>query len=49
MKPQRKWLIIDTDAGVDDAFALCMSLLHDRYYGYDLKLITTSFGNVNVD
>ena len=40
--PQKKWLVIDTDAGVDDAVALCMAALSSAAYGFELKLLMTS-------
>ena len=39
---QKKWLVIDTDAGVDDAVALCMAALSGEAYGFELKLLMTS-------
>ena len=43
----RKWLVIDTDAGVDDAIAICLALqlLKSPQHSFELKAITTSFGN----
>jgi len=38
----KKWLCVDTDAGCDDAVALCFALSQSVY---EVKLITTSFGN----
>ena len=49
MIPTRKWLIVDTDAGTDDAVALCMSMQQQKENGFELKLITTCFGNVNLE
>jgi len=40
-----KWLVIDTDAGVDDSVAICYAMKHCRDSGLDLKLIMTSHGN----
>lgn len=45
----RRWLIIDTDAGVDDAFAISMGLKLAHKYNYEIKLITTVFGNCSLD
>lgn len=45
----RKWLIIDTDAGVDDAVAIALALRLSARYGYEVKLITTVFGNCNLN
>lgn len=39
-------LIIDTDAGIDDAVALMMALKHP---GATVEAITTSYGNVSLD
>eukprot|EP00931_Biecheleriopsis_adriatica_P040227 TRINITY_DN23035_c0_g1_i1.p1 TRINITY_DN23035_c0_g1~~TRINITY_DN23035_c0_g1_i1.p1 ORF type:complete len:131 (+),score=29.70 TRINITY_DN23035_c0_g1_i1:40-393(+) len=44
-----RWMVIDTDAGIDDAVALCMALKLARRYGFELKLITACFGNTTVD
>ena len=40
-----QWLAIDTDAGVDDAVAICLALLYKGSQQYTTKLITTQFGN----
>ena len=37
------------DAGIDDGFALCMALELSRNYGKTVKLITTTFGNTNIE
>jgi inosine-uridine nucleoside N-ribohydrolase len=42
-------MIIDTDAGVDDAVALIMAMKLASSYNYDIKAITTVFGNCNVN
>ncbi len=42
---KQKPLIVDTDGGIDDALALMMLAAYDRVP----SLITTSFGNVDVD
>eukprot|EP00606_Chrysophyceae_sp_TOSAG23-5_P001173 GSChrysophyteH2.ASY1.ANO1.985.1 assembled CDS len=47
--PQKKWLVIDTDAGVDDAVGLCMAALSSAAYGFELKLLMTSHGNTSED
>ncbi len=39
-------LVIDTDPGIDDAFALCVALCHEKL---DVRLLTTVAGNVSVD
>ncbi len=39
----RRWLVIDTDAGVDDAVALCLALRCAARCGFVLKLITTTY------
>lgn len=44
-----RWLIIDTDAGVDDAVALCAGLKLQKDWGYEMKGITTSFGNTALE
>ena len=41
--------IVDTDAGVDDAVALCMGMRLARQYGCVLPLVTTVFGNCAVE
>jgi purine nucleosidase len=43
---QRKKLVIDTDGGVDDAFALCMALLNPEW---EVLGVTCICGNVDVD
>jgi len=48
MAPKRR-IIIDTDAGVDDAVALAMAMTLESKYDYELSLITTCHGNVGVD
>lgn len=45
----RQWLVVDCDAGVDDAVALCMGLKLARRHGFEFKLITCSFGNVGLE
>jgi len=45
--PKRR-IIIDTDAGVDDAVALAMAMRLQGRYDYKLAL-TTCHGNVNVE
>ncbi len=40
-------VIIDADPGTDDAFAIMMALSHDE--SFDIKLITTSEGNIPLD
>lgn len=42
----RKKIIIDTDPGIDDAIAVAIAAFSDEF---DLKLITTVSGNVNID
>lgn len=46
---RKKWLVIDTDAGVDDAFAIAMALKTAHQYGYEIRAITTVFGNCSLD
>ena len=41
-----RWLLIDTDAGVDDAVAIAMAMKLSRPAGFVLKLLTTTHGNV---
>ncbi len=41
-----KKIIIDTDPGIDDAFALCYAFAHPQL---EVVALTTIFGNVNVD
>lgn len=43
---QRKKIIIDTDAGVDDAWALCLALMNPEW---EVIGITCVCGNVDVD
>eukprot|EP01063_Lacrimia_lanifica_P008122 TRINITY_DN1525_c0_g3_i1.p1 TRINITY_DN1525_c0_g3~~TRINITY_DN1525_c0_g3_i1.p1 ORF type:complete len:344 (+),score=110.75 TRINITY_DN1525_c0_g3_i1:115-1146(+) len=45
----RKWLAIDTDAGIDDAVGLCLAFRLAASSGYDLKLVTCVQGNCPVD
>lgn len=45
----KRWLLVDTDCGVDDAVALCMAMCLGPALGFELKLITTSFGNCKLD
>lgn len=40
-----RYLAIDTDAGVDDAVALCYALQAYKQLGYTFPLITTTHGN----
>eukprot|EP01044_Picomonas_judraskeda_P031743 COSAG03_NODE_11977_length_567_cov_1.395299_1_plen_129_part_10 len=49
MTEQRRWLAIDTDAGVDDAVALCLALRCASRCGFELKLLTTTYGNVPLE
>ncbi|KAF9409448.1 hypothetical protein HW555_011191 [Spodoptera exigua] len=45
----RKKLVIDHDGGADDAIAITMSLLNEKYFdGPVLVALTTTFGNVNL-
>ncbi|CAE7939083.1 NSNH [Symbiodinium sp. KB8] len=44
-----RWLAIDTDAGVDDAIAICMALQLAERSNFELKLITTCFGNCSLE
>ena len=39
-----KWLVVDTDAGIDDAVAVCLALRCAGSHGFTVKLITTSYG-----
>lgn len=42
-------LVIDHDGGADDAFAITMSLLYEKYFnGPKVVALTTVFGNVNL-
>lgn len=45
----KRWLIIDTDAGVDDAIALCMMMRLQHNYNCSVRLITTTFGNCDLE
>ena len=44
-----RWLVIDTDAGVDDAIAIALALQLVKLpeYAYQIKALTTCFGNVD--
>ena len=44
-----RWLVIDTDAGVDDAIAICMALRLAKQSKFELKLISTCFGNCSLE
>lgn len=44
----KKWLVIDCDAGVDDAVALVLAHKLGARHGFELKLIMCSFGNVDL-
>ncbi|XP_047036161.1 probable uridine nucleosidase 2 isoform X1 [Helicoverpa zea] len=45
----RKKLVIDHDGGADDAFAITMSLLNEKYFcGPNVVALTATFGNVNI-
>ena len=44
-----KWIWVDTDAGVDDAVALCAALKLQKEWGYVVKGISTSFGNTTAE
>lgn len=46
---RRRRLLIDTDAGVDDAVALCMAMKLAARHDFDLRLLTLSFGNCSLD
>lgn len=48
-QPHEKWLIVDTDAGVDDAIALIMAMKLEAEYNYKVKLVTTCHGNTSID
>eukprot|EP00605_Chrysophyceae_sp_TOSAG23-4_P002722 GSChrysophyteH1.ASY1.ANO1.3001.1 assembled CDS len=41
------WLIIDTDAGVDDAVAISMAVKLGKVYGARLRLLMTCHGNTS--
>mmetsp|Transcript_2590 Transcript_2590/g.4716 ORF Transcript_2590/g.4716 Transcript_2590/m.4716 type:complete len:355 (+) Transcript_2590:137-1201(+) len=45
----KRWMVIDTDAGVDDAFALALAMRSADQHNYEVKLFTTVFGNCNLD
>eukprot|EP00933_Yihiella_yeosuensis_P029747 TRINITY_DN23374_c0_g1_i1.p1 TRINITY_DN23374_c0_g1~~TRINITY_DN23374_c0_g1_i1.p1 ORF type:complete len:395 (-),score=92.49 TRINITY_DN23374_c0_g1_i1:98-1282(-) len=49
MVKSNQWLILDTDAGVDDAVGICMGLKLAKGANFEVKLITTCFGNCAVD
>jgi inosine-uridine nucleoside N-ribohydrolase len=44
---QRQKIIIDTDAGVDDAFAIAMLLTAETFNEVDILAITTVSGNTD--
>ena len=43
------WLIIDTDAGIDDAVAICLALKLGQQYGVMVKLISCVQGNCKLE
>lgn len=45
----KRWLAIDTDAGIDDAVAICLALELGNEYGVEVKLLTCVQGNVNLE
>ncbi|XP_050350330.1 uncharacterized protein LOC126773422 [Nymphalis io] len=46
----KRKLIIDHDGGADDAMAIFMALLYEKYYdGPEVIALTTTFGNVDED
>lgn len=45
----RRWLLVDTDCGVDDAVALCMAFKLANKYNYEFKMITAVFGNCSLE
>ncbi|GMI36164.1 hypothetical protein TrCOL_g3775 [Triparma columacea] len=49
MTSRPKWVWIDSDAGVDDAVALCAALKLQKGWGYEMKGVSTSFGNTSAD
>mmetsp|Transcript_8451 Transcript_8451/g.12525 ORF Transcript_8451/g.12525 Transcript_8451/m.12525 type:complete len:414 (-) Transcript_8451:61-1302(-) len=42
----KRWLAIDTDAGIDDAVAICLALELAEEYGIEVTLLTCVQGNV---
>lgn len=49
IEENRKWLILDTDAGVDDAVAISLALQLGHKYNYEVKYLTTVFGNCSLE
>lgn len=45
----KRWMVIDTDAGVDDAFALALAMRSAEKHNYEVKLFTTVFGNCSLE
>ena len=45
----KRWLAIDTDAGIDDAVAICLALQLEEMYGYEVKLVTCVQGNCSLE
>ena len=46
MSAGKKWLIIDTDPGIDDASAICWML---RQKNYEIKALTVTHGNIGLE
>ena len=45
----KRWLAIDTDAGIDDSVAICMALKLEKLYDFEVKLITCVQGNCSLE
>jgi purine nucleosidase len=48
IEQNKRWLAIDTDAGIDDAVAICMALKLSSFYGMEVKMISCVQGNCDV-
>ncbi len=46
---RERWLVIDTDAGVDDSVAICYAIRHCAQSNLELKLVLTTHGNIKED
>ena len=49
MKNNERWLAVDTDAGGDDAVALCLATRMSKFYGFKIKMISCVQGNTSLE
>jgi len=49
VKNDERWLVIDTDAGVDDAVALCLAMQLFELYGVTIKFLSCVQGNTSLE